>query len=624
MPVDVRFVLAPFLPTNQPALGVSSLAATLEEAGYSAEVTYLNLDYLRRIGEDTYQLLAKFSQVTLLGEVIFARALWGDQAYSFSDYWEALGECLDRQSDAILTSGEWKSVREVMDRARRALEMLYDAAPGLVDEWARELVASRPRIIGLSSSFQQNVASLAVAQAVRRLDAGRTIALAMGGANCEGEMGRLLADRFPFLDAVVSGEAEPVIVALVDRLAARPGGALAIHTKDTLIEGASVRSMDALPIPKFQDYFRQAERAGVGHKAHLAAESARGCWWGAKAHCKFCGLNGNTMAFRAKSGERTARELQQLRAEYGINRFMMTDNILDMKYFESLLPRLEQDGLELFYEIKSNLRREHVGRLARAGVRWVQPGVESLDSGTLRLIAKGVSAIQNIQLLKWCKEAGIQPFWSVLYGFPGEAAGALERMAKLCPTLHHLPAPMQIAPFQLHRFSPYYFDAPRYGIEAVRPAWGYRFAYPGLDAEDLARVAYCFEFDSAAMAPPRAALDLLFAAAGNWMSAAARHANLCLLQTSDGALVYDSRQECPPRMEPLTPFERRVMDHLGQARGHMQVLSDFADDPVEAALERFRAEGWIVEMDGQVLSVVLDYSWAGDSREASTPGHAWM
>jgi ribosomal peptide maturation radical SAM protein 1 len=622
MPVDVRFVLTPFLPTNQPALGVSSLAATLEAQGYSAEVTYLNLDYLRRVGENTYQLLAKFSQVTLLGEVIFARALWGERAYSFSEYWDALTECLNRQSAAILTSGEWKSVREVMNRARHVLEALYEASPGLIDEWARALVESEPRVIGLSSSFQQNVASLAVAQAVRRLDVGHTIALAMGGANCEGEMGRLLADRFPFLDAVVSGEAEAVIVSLVDRLAGKPNGALELYTPDKLIEGSNVRSMDSLPIPKFQDFFRQAERAGVAHKAHLAAESARGCWWGAKAHCKFCGLNGNSMAFRAKSGERTARELRQLRAEYGINRFMMTDNILDMKYFESLLPKLEEDGLELFYEIKSNLRREHVERLARAGVRWVQPGVESLDSGTLRLIAKGVTAIQNIQLLKWCREAGIQPFWSILYGFPGEDAEALERMAELCPKLHHLPAPMQIAPFQLHRFSPYYFDAPSYGIEDVRPAWGYRFAFPGLNAEELARVAYCFEFNSAE--PPRSALDLLFSSASNWMSAGARHANLCLMQTADGALVHDSREAGAPRMEPLSSFECRVMDHLGQARGLTQVLKEFAGDPVESALDRFRAEGWIVDMDGQVLSVVLDYSWASASRNASTPGHAWM
>ena len=627
MAVDVRFVLAPFLPPNQPALGVSSLAATLDAAGFSTDVTYLNLDYLRRTGENAYHLLAKFSQVTLLGEVIFARSLWGAEAYSFSDYWEVLYDCLDRQSEAIVTGGEWKSVREVMNRARGLLEELYEGTPALVDEWAGEIVDAKPRVVGLSSSFQQNVASLAIAQAVRRLDGDRTIAIALGGANCEGEMGTLLASRFPFLDAVVSGEAEPIIVSLINRLTAATNGKGAALPADTFVPGAYVRDMDALPIPKFDDFFRQARRAGVEDSVHLAAESARGCWWGAKAHCKFCGLNGNSMAFRAKSGERTARELRQLRQEYGIKRFMMTDNILDMKYFDSLLPILEPDGLELFYEIKSNLKREHVERLARAGVRWVQPGVESLDSGTLRLIAKGVSAIQNLQLLKWCKEAGIRPFWSILYRFPGEGADALERMTALLPALHHLPAPMQVAPFQLHRFSPYYFDAPQYGIEGVRPAWGYRFAYPGLNADELARIAYCFEFDDAAMAPPRPALDGLFTAAGKWMSAAGRHANLCLVSTADGGIVYDSRAEGEPVMVPLTPLEHRLLDHLSQTHGRGQVVKSVTDEPadaVESALERLRERNWIVEMDGQLLSLVLDYSWTQSSQDTGTHPPVWM
>jgi hypothetical protein len=183
---------------------------------------------------------------------------------------------------------------------------------------------------------------------------------------------------------------------------------------------------------------------------------------------------------------------------------------------------------------------------------------------------------------------------------------------------------MQVAPFQLHRFSPYYFDAPRYGIQDVRPAWGYRFAYPGLTADELAHVAYCFEFSGPATESSRLALDPLFAAAGKWMSAGTRHANLSLLQTGDSALVYDSRKESAVRMEPLTSFERRVLDHLSQSHGRMQVLKHFAGDPIEAALQRFREEDWIVEMDGQVLSVVLDYSWAGASREAATPSSTWM
>jgi ribosomal peptide maturation radical SAM protein 1 len=388
-----------------------------------------------------------------------------------------------------------------------------------------------------------------------------------------------------------------------------------------------VQAMDALPIPKFGDFFRQAECAGVGDKAYLAVESARGCWWGAKSHCKFCGLNGNSMAFRAKSGDRTAHELRQLREEYGVKRFFMTDNILDMRYFESLLPLLEQDGMELFYEIKSNLKREHVEQLARAGVRWVQPGVESLDSETLRLIAKGVSAIQNIQLLKWCKEAGIKPFWNILYGFPGEQAETLERIAALCPALLHLPPPMQVAPFQLHRFSPYYSNASRYGIEDVRPAWGYRFAYAGLSADEVAQVAYCFEFEGSLMAPPRSSLDMLFASAANWMSAAARQANLCLVRTADGATVYDSRAEGTPLMDSLSELELQVLDHLCQARKRAQVLNSFPGEAkiaVESLLQRFCERNWVIELDGQLLSIVLDYSWASGIRETGAAATAWL
>ena len=34
---------------------------------------------------------------------------------------------------------------------------------------------------------------------------------------------------------------------------------------------------------------------------------------------------------------------------------------------------------------------------------------------------KGVSGLQNIQLLKWCKEIGVEPLWNFLLGFPGES-----------------------------------------------------------------------------------------------------------------------------------------------------------------------------------------------------------
>ena len=47
----------------------------------------------------------------------------------------------------------------------------------------------------------------------------------------------------------------------------------------------------------------------------------------------------------------------------------------------------------------------------------------------LKQMKKGVSGLQNIQLLKWCKEMGIHPIWNFLIGFPQESADDYFQMA---------------------------------------------------------------------------------------------------------------------------------------------------------------------------------------------------
>jgi hypothetical protein len=66
--------------------------------------------------------------------------------------------------------------------------------------------------------------------------------------------------------------------------------------------------------------------------------------------------------------------------------------------------RLSGAAWRLFYEVKANLSHQQLELLARAGVRWVQPGIESLHTEVLRLMDKGVAGWQNIQLLKWTAE----------------------------------------------------------------------------------------------------------------------------------------------------------------------------------------------------------------------------
>ena len=80
---------------------------------------------------------------------------------------------------------------------------------------------------------------------------------------------------------------------------------------------------------------------------------------------------------------------------------------------------LETGTYHDFYPARAHvawLNETPVLLLARAGVRWIQPGIESLDDNLLALIAKGNSTLMNVQLLKWSLEFGIDAAWNMLCG----------------------------------------------------------------------------------------------------------------------------------------------------------------------------------------------------------------
>jgi hypothetical protein len=104
---------------------------------------------------------------------------------------------------------------------------------------------------------------------------------------------------------------------------------------------------------------------------------------------------------------------------------------------------------------------------------------------------KGVTALQNIRLLKWCAEIGINPAWNILYGFPGEPPQEYARMAELIPSLVHFKPP-NFMPVQMERFSPYFERPAEFGIELTGPLPQYRFLY-SVSPEALTNLAYDFE-----------------------------------------------------------------------------------------------------------------------------------
>lgn len=498
---DVCLVNMPYASLNRPSLALGLLKAVLTREGIATAVLYPNLAFAEMIGLRLYHLCSsQLPKDFLVGEWTFAQAAFRDATRASEE------EYLERIAARHASVHGYHRDAEGAGRLKEDLRRVRQAVDGFIGRAARRVLSTGARVVGCTSTFEQHAASLALLRHIRELDP-RVITV-LGGANCEGVMGRTTHRSFPWVDYVVAGEADALVGDLFRRILAEgrdiPAAELpaGVHGPASREEESAAeakrpvfRALDSLPVPDFDDYFRALSRFrhAAAVRPGLPLETSRGCWWGAVRHCTFCGLNGSTMTFRSKSPARVHQELRELEERYGIPRFETVDNILDMAYFQSLLPALAADGGErrqIFYEVKANLRRSQVEALRRAGILWLQPGIESLHSAVLELMDKGVQAWQNVQLLKACRELGVRLSWNFLWGFPGEEDAWYAEMAPWLPALEHLQPPSGVTRVRFDRFSPYHQRPEAFGL-VLRPAPAASYVYP-LPDEVLLDLTYYF------------------------------------------------------------------------------------------------------------------------------------
>ena len=596
--MDVVFAVMPFADMGRPALGVSLLKQAAQDAGYSARVCYLNIGLAEQIGLDLYQKISNaFPPELLVGEWYFADDVFADEIPAEDDY---LGAILARFADDATIAAI---------RSQRQLRGRY------LDEATEELRRTAPRIVGFTSTFHQTCPSLAVA---RRLKNGpNPPIIVFGGANCEGEMGQQLLESFEWIDYVCSGEADHSFVSLLHHLLRGaenvPAGVFTRVRPPQLPAAQMIVNMDSLPLPDFDDYFSQLQQSklGTGTAFHVVFETSRGCWWGAKHHCTFCGLNGETMRFRSKSPERAYAEIVHLNHRYGLKRMACVDNILDMKYIDTVFPRLAQEhpDLELFYEVKSNLRLEQLQTLRAGGLSHIQPGIESFSDEVLRLMEKGVRGFQNIQLMRWCCELGIGCAWNLLAGFPGESVSEYDWMAQLIPLLVHLEPPSCCAQLRLDRFSPFHSRHEHFGMTKVRPARAYFYVFP-LGRRELMRLAYFFDFDYADGRDPNSYILAVQHAVRHWWEARSRKEGIPTLDATfedDGARIVDTRPVARAPVHALDATEARVLAHCDVASTVPAIVRalSLGDDATRVAdvLASLVARGLMACRDDHYLSL---------------------
>jgi len=625
----ISLISMPLASVERPSMALGLLTAHLQRAGHDVDAHHASLWYLDYVGLEDYRLMDRSRPDDALVDWIFAGCVFPD-AEERADSYLDLFERRNPRLAASLRPGWQKR----MTTHRRL-------AAGFVDWTVDRILADKPGIVGCTSTFQQHMASLALLKRIR--ERAPEVVTMMGGGNCESIMGRTTHRLFDWVDFVCSGEADDLIGDLMTAAlrhgrdipegelpfgvfapAHRTQGYPSITAGDG-VPRASVQAMDTMPSPVFDAYFHELEDSVLRDyiRPGLPVETSRGCWWGQVSHCTFCGLNGGNMNFRSKRPDDVVEEFQQLSQRHGVFSIEAVDNILDMNYLESVLPRLAEHAppYNLFFEIKSNLKRHQVKGLADAGVRWVQPGVESLDSSVLALMGKGAKAWTNIQLLRWCRQYGVRLSWNLISDFPGEDDAAYHRMAERVPHLVHL-QPGNMVVLRYDRFSPYFTRADEFGLE-LQPSTMYREVYD-VDDTSLNDLVYFFELkgrrrfpEPGQELPPslaeRDGASRMWEAMNAWSALwqGGKPPKLILRPNENGASVEDTRTN-EGATHTLDALETAVLKACDEAppvtrfSSRLSQALDVDEAQIIQAVERLIDLNLILEIDSRYLALHLE------------------
>jgi ribosomal peptide maturation radical SAM protein 1 len=585
------------LPHANAAAGLLSNAVRPE---HTASVYYGSLDFAEwmleleqqsaedgpgvEAGPEVYQSVAN-GFVAGLGEWLFTSALYDHPT-------DEPGEALEVTADAA-------------GIPRATALALHQMAPVFADHAAREILALDPDVVGFTTSFAQTVPCLAVARRLREL--APEVPMVFGGSNCDGEMGAALHESFGHcIDFVVRREGEKPLRALLEALGLPAG-----QVRDAVLAGipglcwrrgpgpfgrdgdpVANQESKSLPqggeFPRIEqgDFLARYEASPISSRIRpfLAFETSRGCWWGAKKHCTFCGLDDLILPYRSKPADSAAAELRELVDRHQVLDVLTTDDILARNYFTELLPGLAADrpDWQLFYEIKANLTPEKVTALRDAGIFSVQPGVENLHSVPLKLMDKGTTGVNNVAALRELQRAGITVGWNYLTGFPGEADAHYEEVIVQLPRLWHLQPPAGCDRIVLERFNPY-FLRPELGFEQRTPMRWYRWAYPYVPPQQLDRIAYLF--DTVSLGVSEETLGRLRDAVEEWHKGY-ETSRLTHRRVGDQLWIYDRRAGRPAQDLCLTEA-RETAAYLLMARGQSaeRLTRDLGQQGVEVSSE---------------------------------------
>jgi hypothetical protein len=194
----VALVNMPFSYSKYPSIQLGTLSALLKSKNIPVDCHHLNVRFAHKIGIPLYEAICE--KRALFGEWIFSYLLFRDnpKRAEYPRLFKPVFEQLAKESGHPASFFEDMAVRTAPQFLTWALTAI---------DWGQY------KIVGFTSTFDQNVASLTMAKLIK--DLYPDLSIVFGGANYDGEMGLEYFRAFPFIDHVVVGEGEEVFPELV-------------------------------------------------------------------------------------------------------------------------------------------------------------------------------------------------------------------------------------------------------------------------------------------------------------------------------------------------------------------------------------------------------------------------
>lgn len=578
---DVLLVQMPYA-WMSPALGPSLLKADLTKRGISSRIEYGLHRFIRFLGTDNYTQLTRLISYLRCGwEVLFAKFAGFQPEIGFQELLELSRQEADVMPDSGCFNGQyfepllslWPALCEQVDR--------------YLDLEVEEVLRWNPRIVGCSVMNQQRNASLALLKRIK--ERRPEIITILGGASFSGESGMQYFRHAPYLDYVFSGEGDIVFAEGCELLLQNkreqlhrehpwflhPGGTPAVY---------AIQNLDDSSIPDFTEYYEslnlepRIESFEKVARRSLTLEASRGCWWGEKHRCRFCGMHygPESVCFREKSPERVWQEIMFLSKKYDQKYFQLTDCIMSPRFIASL-PEVcpeERRHLNIFAECKSNLTEDEIRRLGENGFVRLQPGIEALQDDLLKLMNKGCNTIQQIYFLRNARKYGVIASWNILHTFPGEQLAWYDEMLELIPHLYHLQPPVSVIRMAIARDNEFFQHPEEFHVGRLEIQICDRASGPA-DDEFLWKTSNYFNAPDIPVSPEH--IRRLLKAQSDWKDAFYHGAHLFYEKRGDTMLVRDARDRNNIRNFRLSGAEEAVLEGAMEPASVEKLIERFAD-----------------------------------------------